>query len=261
MKSTILSIGLLLTVTACSEKVESDATNEVVSVETPTPTPTLVGADVCGSRDTYMSIRDIVFDEAVKQISGDSVALNDRRRGVSVTMQFPLVKGINQELQRTDCSGRLVLGIPPGAAPAFSGERELKADLEYSVQPSADGNGSVITASGIGFLVQRLVTAEALRAMIKIANDGAPQLTKTFNPSFDCGRRLTNVERIICQDADLSRRDRQLSAAFKDRLAYYSGTEKSELLASQRRRLTIRAECPDTSCINAWYDEQLADYE
>ena len=248
----------LISMSSCKDNPKEPVNNPVATVAAPTSTPTpLVGTEVCGSQDTYTSVKDIVFDEAIKQISGDTVPLNDLKRGVSVTMQFPLVKGINEQLKRTDCSGRLLLGLPPGVTAAFGGERQLKADVIYSVQPAADGNGSVITADGIGFLVQTLVNADATRAMLKVANEGGPQLVKTYNPSFDCGRHLANVERMICQDEALSEKDRRMSAVFKSKLGYYMGAERQSFLSTQRSLLRERANCADLTCLNDWYDKQL----
>ena len=256
----ILSASLLLCLPSCKQSAftPSDATASNSPAAPPEVQP-LVGADICGAQTTYDSVKNAIFDQAIKQVSGDTVALNDLRRNVSVNMQYPLVKGINDQLHRTDCTGRLVLGLPPGVSSAFAGERELNADVEYSVQPAADGNGSVITSNGIGFIVQRLIAADELRAMQTLAGQGGPQLTRTYNPSFNCGRNLQNVERMICQEESLSAKDRQLSTAFKEKLANFIGTDRQILLAKQRQKLEKRANCPDVSCVNSWYDQQLVD--
>ena len=254
----IVSMAAITMALGCHEK-PVDAANvatanisDAVKEDAP-----LAGTEICGSRETYNSVKDIVFDEAIKQAAGDTVALNDLRRGIAVSMEFPLVKNINEQLHRTDCSGRLTFGLPPGVASAFGGEKELKADVLFSVQPAADGNGNVITADGIGFLVNRLVQADALRSALKVANAGGPQLEKTFNPSFDCGRRLSNVERMICQDEGLAAKDRTLSSAFKRKLAFYAADERADLLSNQRDALAERARCPDIQCVNDWYDSTL----
>jgi hypothetical protein len=259
---TFTGCAALLLVSACKEaETETAKTNPVEAVEPATSIAPSDGTAVCGSQETYNSVKDLIFDEAVKQAGGDSVPLNDLRRGVFVKMEFPLVKGINEQLKRTDCTGRLTLGLPPGVSSAFSGETALKADLTYSVQPAADGNGSVITAEGIQYLVAQLVAADSLRSAQKAAQSGGPQMVKTFNPSFDCGRRLANVERMICQDETLARKDRDLSAGFKQFLSYLSGAERSEALANQRELLGQRARCADIQCVNDWYDAALSNLQ
>lgn len=257
MRTTTAS--LLLVLTACgaggdvnetmSEGGDVVFSNEAQAVASP-----------CGSPDTYDTIREIVFDEAAKMAPGDPVALNDLRRSVAVNMKFPVVSDVQSELQRTECTGRLVIGLPPMARNAFSGEAELEADLQYSIQPAADGSGDVVRVEGIEYLVQRIALAEVERSSRRLASRGGPQLQRTFNPSFDCGPGLNNTERMICQDEGLSQRDRQLSDAFKQKLAGYTGAARQELLADQRRALAERARCADIDCIYEWYDAELQSY-
>src|SRR5690606_20683183 len=114
----------------------------------------------CGAQETYDTIREIVFDQAVQMASGDPVPLNDLRRSVGINMKFPVVSAVHDELARTECTGRLVIGIPPMAHEAFGGAVELEADLTYSIQPAADGSGDVVQVQGIDYLVQRIVAAE-----------------------------------------------------------------------------------------------------
>lgn len=259
--STVIGCVALFAVSACKESETAlEKSNIVDAVELPPALTTGDGASICGSQDTYNSVKDIVFDQAIEQAGGNPVPLNDQRRGVSVRMEFPLVKGINDQLKRTDCSGRLTLGLPPGLSSAFDGETVLKADLSYSVQPAADGNGSVITAEGIQYLVSQLVAANALRSAQKLAKSGGPQIVRTFNPSFSCGARLSNVERMICQDEALAKKDRELSTAFKQKLTFYTGADRNNLLASQRQLLGERARCPDIQCVSDWYNVALNDF-
>jgi uncharacterized protein YecT (DUF1311 family) len=259
---TILGCAALLFATGCKEgEIKADNPNVIETVAPEPAAASSDGTDICGSQPTYNSVKDIIFDEAIKQAGGNPVPLNDLRRGVSVRMEFPLVKGINEQLKRTDCSGRLTLGLPPGVSSAFGGEPALKADLTYSVQPAADGNGAVITAEGIQYLVGQLVAADSLRSAQKLAQSGGPQTVKTYNPSFDCGARLSNIERMICQDESLAGKDRDLSAGFKQFLSYLSGAERSEALANQRELLQQRARCADTQCVNDWYDSALSNLQ
>ena len=221
----------------------------------------VVAMNPCGDPSTYDTIKEIVFDEARDRIAGDPVALNDLRRSVSVSMKFPVVTAVLNDLDRTDCSGRLILGIPPVAREAFGGEPELKADLNYSVQPAADGSGSVVTANGFGFLVNQIVVAENQRALRKLASRGGPQLERTYNPSFDCGPGLSNTERMICQSERLSAMDRELSDMFDQAVASLDGQAKSTFLRRQRGLLAERAKCADTDCLMFWYDQRLAEYK
>ena len=216
------------------------------------------GSQECSSPATYATIKEIVFDKAVEVAGGNPVPINDLRTASSTRMDLPLVKGYNKDLRRAECSGRFVMSVPATARAAFLGKPELKADLVYSVQPSADGQGDVVEVQGLEYVVQDIVAANALRDARRLEDEGGPHLANTFNPSFNCGPRLTNTERMICQDEDLSRKDRQLSSAFKIKLA--NSLDRQTLLAWQRSALAERTACADSSCLNQWYDNMLAEY-
>ena len=82
-----------------------------------------------------------------------------------------------------------------------------------------------------------------------------------YNPSFDCGGRLTNVLRTICYSDSLSMKDRELSDRFKAILAQKSGEDRQNLLNSQRAFLADREQCQDQRCLNDWYDTIIAHYK
>lgn len=243
---------------ACGEPAASTAepVETAASVPAPEAEPALSGTEICGAQATYVGLKDMIFDEAVKRFEGDTVPLNDLRRAVNVRMEFPLVQGFNEQLQRTDCSGKIVIELPPGVADAFGGDKMLEADVSYSSQPAADGDGVVLRADNVGMPVQRLVQAATLISATRIAAAGGPQLVQTYNPSFDCGRRLTNIERMICQDEDLAARDRNLSALYSALRNMVSSADWRTVAASQREFLTARAGCADTSCLRAAYARQ-----
>lgn len=255
-----LACIVTLAFASCSAPQESASPDVEQDVEQAEYGAEAEAVNPCGSPETYQTIKGIVFDEVVKGINGDPVPINDLRRSVAATMKFPRVTGSQPDLERTDCAGRLVLGIPPAARRAFDNEPELEADVDYSVQPAADGSGDIVMVEGIQFIVGRLISAENFRSANRLASRGGPQLERTFNPSFDCGQRLTNVERMICQDENLAFKDRRLSDAFKDRLGALSGYDRTIFLNFQRNALADRAKCPNTSCVNDWFDYQLSTY-
>jgi hypothetical protein len=199
-------------------------------------------ASFCGSQATYTQIKDMVFEKAIESYGGDPVPLNSLKRAVSARMEFPVVAGVDEELQRTDCSGRLVIDLPPGMREQFDGEKSLEADVEYSSQPSADGTGSIIRVEGFGHVITRLVTAASLIRATRLASAGGPQLQRTFNPGFDCGTKLSNVERMICQDEVLAGADRAVSDKYLDLKALLTGADQRLLLATQRSFLSKRGQ-------------------
>ncbi|WP_419826821.1 hypothetical protein [Sphingomonas sp.] len=72
-------------------------------------------------------------------------------------MEEPVVTGWDAALDVTRCQGRLVLEIPPGAERGFAGERHLRADIGYTAQAAADGNGFVYRLTGGDPIVSKLV--------------------------------------------------------------------------------------------------------
>ncbi len=72
--------------------------------------------------------------------------------------------------------------------------------------------------------------------------------------SFDCGKAGTKVERLICADAQLSKLDDQLAAAYADAL---KSTDPASLKAEQKTWLKGRNTCMDAGCIKRAYESRL----
>jgi hypothetical protein len=231
----------------------SEPVPELAVAEEPSAPET---GNLCGSAENYAQIKDMVFEKAAEVMGGDPVPLNTLKRAVSFRMELPVVSAIDEQVERTDCTGRLVIDLPPGTREAFDGQKSLEADLEYSFQPAADGDGYVIRAEGIGYMVQRLIAAASVLNARRLASQGGPQLQATYNPSFDCGQSLTNVERMICQDEQLATADRVVSAKFAELRQNLPPAFFGQVRESQRAFLKQRAVCADTACVRAAYVEQ-----
>jgi uncharacterized protein YecT (DUF1311 family) len=214
------------------------------------------GTALCASTSTYLRIKDTIFDRAQKQFGGDPGPLESLRRSVGVRMQYPLLRGVHQDVSRTDCSGRLILDLPPAARGAFDGTPALESDIQYSVQPAADGNGDVAEVSGGDDVVQQLAIAASLVYARRATQAGGVQPQKSYNPSFDCGGSLSNVEQMICQDEGLSQLDRALTARYQSLKQELSTTEWQSVVDSQRDFLRRRGACADVACLHDVYVAQ-----
>jgi hypothetical protein len=252
----VLSIGALVPVASCGNQTSTAS----------------AAKNVCGDPETYNTIKEIVFDNAVSAALDDTVQINDWRKLTILTVEYPLLKDVNQEISRTDCAGRLILSIPETERPKFDGTVQLKADITYYSQPSADGTGNVISVDGFNPVVNKIVEANANQiglaqarrneqAAIQetakaraVASRGGPQLQRTYNPSFDCGRKLNNVERMICQDEGLADLDRSLSANFRSKISTFDEATKQDMLSEQRGNLAVRGNCSDIACLYDWYE-------
>ena len=216
------------------------------------------GEALCASQAIYMQIKELIFNQAAGAAGVNPAPLNSLRGTVGVRMQYPLLRGGSQDVGRTDCSGRIILDLPPTVRRAFDNASTLEADIDYAIQPGADGSGNVVQLGGIDFVVQQLAAAAALAGTQQADADSA-QSQKVLKPSFNCGENLSNVERMICQDADLSRLDRALAARYATLKKQLPATEWQSVVYSQRDFLQRRGGCADSTCVRDAYGDQLRD--
>lgn len=142
----------------------------------------------------------------------------------------------------------------------------------------ADGHSSVWQAvAAIGALLagvaavagvvlarnERVSEAETVRpAEVVVGARAGTQrgnLEANIDPSFDCRKAITPVERAICGDPALAAIDRELGRAFSDRLAV-SGDQRQAVLTEQREWLRERDQnCQDqVSCLTNWTNDRIA---
>jgi uncharacterized protein len=77
----------------------------------------------------------------------------------------------------------------------------------------------------------------------------------TYSASFDCTKAKSNIEKNICSDANLSKLDDDLSAAY--RAATADSRIVNQLRRDQREWLTKRNACRDHACIKTVYETRL----
>lgn len=71
--------------------------------------------------------------------------------------------------------------------------------------------------------------------------------------SFDCAKASTKVEKLICTDAELSKLDEALAAAYADAL---KSTDPASLKAGQKAWFNVRNRCVDVACIQKAYRQR-----
>ncbi len=76
-------------------------------------------------------------------------------------------------------------------------------------------------------------------------------------PSFDCNKAISSVEKIICTSKKLSDLDRYLTQIYKE--ARHTGGSESlkNLLETQRMWLRLRNQCRDEVCLIKAYEFRL----
>ena len=132
----------------------------------------------CASPATYDRLKQTAFAEAIRIRNADPVNLATLATYSTVRMEQPQVKGRDETLDVTVCTGRFVLDIPPGAERAFGGARRLEADIEYSAQAAADGSGLVYKMRGAEPIIYKLAAfdlqVQAYRPDAATSLPGAP---------------------------------------------------------------------------------------
>jgi uncharacterized protein YecT (DUF1311 family) len=85
----------------------------------------------------------------------------------------------------------------------------------------------------------------------------APPSPRQARPAFDCARASTAVETMVCSDAELADRDRQVAQQYFALRGSLPPHVRSQLLQSQRQFLQLRSDCPNSECLATLYDVRL----
>ena len=110
----------------------------------------------CASPAANDQLKGILFDQAVSRHRGDRQNLDTLADYSLLRMENPVVKGWDPRLDITKCKGRLILTVPPGAERGFEGERQLQAEIGYTAQAAANGQGFVYQIDGAEPIIAKL---------------------------------------------------------------------------------------------------------
>ncbi|WLI87896.1 hypothetical protein Q4S45_14235 [Massilia sp. R2A-15] len=73
--------------------------------------------------------------------------------------------------------------------------------------------------------------------------------------SFPCDKAVSQTEKLICRDPELSRLDEDMATSFKKQLAAIDGAYKKDALNEQKNWLRfVRSLCDDASCLRRAYE-------
>lgn len=101
----------------------------------------------CASQKTYAAIQRELFRQAAETRGSDEAAFSHISDYSIVRMEQPVVRSFDEELATLRCSGKLVLQLPRGIA-VVGGRHALAAEVDYVLQPAADGTGDVVMLEG-----------------------------------------------------------------------------------------------------------------
>lgn len=234
----------------------------------------------CASKATYDLIKRALFRRAA-QLRGSDQAAYDRLSAYAVLrVENPVLESESGGNGAVNCSGSLSLDLPPGVA-VVGGRRTLMSDVDYTIQPAADGSGDVVLLRNADAIVAPLATlartasqqapitaAPSLQpapipapapgtspgtAPVNPPPPTAPSRPESARPSFNCGAARTRGEIAVCADAGLAALDRNMAAQYGRSIANASPDQQALLRRTRDRFLGYRDRCPDNRCIGAAY--------
>ena len=236
----------------------------------------------CASQRTYDRIKSEIFRQAAEVRKSDRAAFDRLASYASVRVDGPLLRSHDAELGTVRCTGRLSIDLPPGVA-VVGGRRSLSADVDYVLQPAADGSGDVVILEGADPIIVPLATLArtgetAPTPAVPVQPGGQPSAstpvgpvpsapptasepapapppvaTAVARPSFNCRYARTRGEIAVCRDSGLAALDRQMAAQYFRALAAADGRQRATLTSTRDSFLRYRDRCPSDSCIAETY--------
>jgi hypothetical protein len=175
------------------------------------------------------------------------------------------------------------------------GRRTLTADVDYIIQPAADGSGDIVMLEGADRIVVPLATvartagrsappAETAPAEVAEVVDETPTVSardpitppsgsavepqirepvatsrpgRTSQPSFNCRYARTKGEIAVCSDNGLASLDRTMSSEFYRALASANPRQRRQLTTTRDNFLRYRDRCPSDACIAEAYRDRV----
>jgi len=230
----------------------------------------------CASQATYELIKRELFRRAA-QLRGSDQAAYDKLGSYAVArMENPVVESESNATGAVNCSGSLSLDLPPGVA-VVGGRRTLNSDVDYTVQPAADGSGNVTLLRNADAIIAPLATlarvAQPVTPTTAIqTNATTPEQPPTgasalqpspaqpaaprpsgASASFDCTKARTRGEIAVCSDAGLATLDRNVAAQYARSVSQASPEQRDLLIETAHRFYAYRDRCPSNACIGDAY--------
>ena len=235
----------------------------------------------CASQATYDLVKRELFRRAAQLRGSDQSAFDKLANYAVVRVENPVLESEDKDTGGVNCSGSLSLDLPPGVV-AVGGRTTLMSDVDYTVQPAADGSGMVVLLRNADAIIAPLATlarvsqpaptpAEPTQSN-EVASDQpsaaapAPQPPETApapqpspprssgaRPSFDCADAHTRGEIAICSDAGLATLDRNMAAQYRRAFDQASPEERQLLRDTAHRFYAYRDRCPNNACIGDAY--------
>ena len=229
----------------------------------------------CASGATYALLKRELFRRAA-QIRGKDDAMLDRvASAAALRVDRPIVRSRDEGLGSIACAASASLDLPPGLAVA-GGRTSLAADLDYTLQPAADGSGDVLTLANADAITVPLATVGRIAASPppgSIPADGLAPLSSspTPHPSLPTVTR-GNPARTVpgdplapkpspLSDPALVALERRVTAQYRDAFAAADPDQRAALRQTGRRFAGFVDNCPDARCRADGYRQRLREID
>lgn len=218
--------------------------------------------DACSAPETYVRLKELVFDQAARLRRGDAGVLDEAAATATVALKEP-VTATGDPNGVVVCSGRLLLEMPD---PGGGDPRRLAAEIEFAAQAANDGTGLVFEMEGADTLVRDLAAlggpttpqppaAPAARADMPL--DAVHRARHSTGPSFDCAAVDLPAEQMICASRPLSQLDREMASLYYDQMARAEERQRDLLRRTRDAFLARRNRCRDAGCIASVYEDRI----
>ena len=213
---------------------------------------------LCATSATYDLIKRELFRRAA-QLRGTDQAAYDRLSAAAVVrMENPVMESQDSSTGAVNCSGSLSLDLPPGVA-AVGGRTTLSSDVDYTVQPAADGSGNVVLLRNADSIIAPLATlarteqAPAATDQNVITNESSGEEQPAPNQEEPAPAAPQPPQATSSSDQNLAALDRNLSAEYNQAFAVASPEQRVLLQQTARRFTAYRDRCPDRQCVASAY--------
>ena len=227
----------------------------------------------CGAQASYDAMKRELFRRAAQVRGSDDQAYARLADFALLRVSGPVARGIDDQLQSVTCSGTAVLELPPGVQVA-GGRRSLSGDLDYIIQPAADGTGNVVRLGNADSIVVPLATLTRVAApqpapvAPTVENEvtgeqpgpveqPGPQPQQTASPSFNCANARTRGEVAVCSNPALASLDRQMAGQYNDAASEADSSQRRLLERTRSRFLTYRDRCTNDECVANTYRSRM----
>ena len=271
----LIAVAALLIILAVVSALRGRGNEDRLSEEQATASRAQDPEERCASQATYDLIKRELFRRAANVRGSDQAAFDKLAAYSALRVESPVLRGRDGDVSAINCSASLALDLPPGVA-VVGGRRTLTAEIDYALQPAADGTGDVVTLGNADSIVTPLATLARTTQPAPVETPALGNETVTItngmtsvtapapptpvappqaspSPSFNCINARTRGEIAVCNNAELATLDRQMASQFGAALTRANPAQRALLERTRIRFIRYRDSCRSNSCIEDAY--------